>query len=190
MFGKKAEMPFDPIEVRMNFNMAINKLQSGVDKYDALIEEELAQAISYRKNGDLDEEQRCKRNIANYLTSKIQNEEFRDNLKLVSNRIEDMYNRVQAAKIMSEAFGSIGTIVDSKELKGIMKDLNAFNASFTKANNLIDAFTGSMSDTIGSMNVDTKTNVAVQAMVEKRMKGYEERIETQAADDRVSLKIK
>lgn len=190
MFGKKAEKPFDPIEVRMNFNMAINKLQSGVDKYDALIEEELAQAISYRKNGDLDEEQRCKRNIANYLTSKIQNEEFRDNLKLVSNRIEDMYNRVQAAKIMSEAFGSIGTIVDSKELKGIMKDLNAFNASFTKANNLIDAFTGSMSDTIGSMNVDAKTNVAVQAMVEKRMKGYEERIETQAADDRVSLKIK
>ena len=63
-------------------------------------------------------------------------------------------------------------------------------ASFAKANNLIDAFTGSMSDTIGSMNVDTKTNVAVQAMVEKRMKGYEERIETQAADDRVSLKIK
>ncbi len=189
MFGKKQNQEFDPIAVKMKFNMAINKLQSGVEKYDELIEEELSNAISYRENGDIDEEQRCMRNIANYVTCKVQNEEFRDNLKLVSNRIEDMYNRVQAAQMMSEAFGSIGTIVDSKELKNILKELNAFNSSFSKANNLIDAFTGTMSDTMGSMNVDPKTTSAVQSMVAKRMKGYEERIESQVEADRVSLKL-
>lgn len=189
MFKKKKE-EFNPVQTRMKFNMAINKLQAGVEKYDSLIEEELAEAIAHRKNGDIEEEQRCMRNIANYVACKVQNERFRDNLKLVANRIEDMYNRVNASKLMSEAFGSIGTIVDSKELKGIMSDLSAFDKSFSKANSLIDAFSGSMEDTIGSLDVDTKTTTAVQTMVDRRMKGYEERIEQEVAADALSLKMK
>ena len=79
--------------------------------------------------------------------------------------------------------GSIGQLVDSKELKSIVGELDTFNKNFAKTNNMMDAFMGSMDATVGEMSVDPSLTASVQAMVGERMKGYETRIEEQAEAD-------
>ena len=55
------------------------------------------------------------------------------------------------------------------------------NKSFAKANNMMDAFMGSMDESVGNMSVDPSLATSVQNMVNDRMKGYEERIEATAS---------
>ncbi len=157
MFGKKAEpkKEFDPVEVRMKFKGAINRIQTGINKYDQLIQEELVQYRALKKAHKDEEANRCLVNASRYDAAKRENLVFRDNLKAVSVKVEDMYNRVEASKVMSEAFGAIGQIVDSKELNGIMKDLKSFDQNFSKEKAKLNLFEDKVNDAMASISGST-----------------------------------
>jgi hypothetical protein len=158
-------------------------MKRSIDDFDAKIEAEVANAISYRKAGNVDEEQRSMQKIQRYLASNIQKGRFYDNVESVNERINDILDKVEVSRNLSETLGSVGTLVDSKELKSIVKEFDSFNKGFAKANNMVDAFMGSMDATVGEMSVDPSLTASVQAMVGERMKGYETRIEEQADAD-------
>ena len=181
MFGKKQpELP-NRQDINIRFKTSLRQLKRSIDEFDQKIEAEVANAIAYRKAGNIDEEQRCMQKIQRYLASKIQKERFYDNVEMVKERIDDILDKVEVSRNLSDTFGSIGTLVNSKELKQIVGEFDAFNKSFAKANNMMDAFMGSMDESVGNMSVDPSLATSVQNMVSDRMKGYEERIEQTAS---------
>lgn len=179
LFKKEVKLP-NRQEVNTKFKTSLRTLKRSIDDLDAKIEAEVANAISYRKAGNVDEEQRSMQKIQRYLASKIQKERFYDNVESVNERINDILDKVEVSRNLSETLGSVGTLVDSKELKSIVKEFDVFNKSFAKANNMVDAFMGSMDESVGQMNVDPSYATSVQNMVNERMKGYEERVEATA----------
>ena len=179
LFKKEVKLP-NRQEVNTKFKTSLRTLKRSIDDLDAKIEAEVANAISYRKAGNVDEEQRSMQKVQRYLASKIQKERFYDNVESVNERINDILDKVEVSRNLSETLGSVGTLVDSKELKSIVKEFDVFNKSFAKANNMVDAFMGSMDESVGQMNVDPSYATSVQNMVNERMKGYEERVEATA----------
>ena len=179
LFKKEVKLP-NRQEVNTKFKASLRTLKRSIDDFDAKIEAEVANAISYRKAGNVDEEQRSMQKIQRYLASKIQKERFYDNVESVNERINDILDKVEVSRNLSETLGSVGTLVDSKELKSIVKEFDVFNKSFAKANNMVDAFMGSMDESVGQMNADPSYATSVQNMVNERMKGYEERVEATA----------
>ena len=183
MFGKKpAQMP-NRTDINLKFSSSLRQLKRSIDQLDQKIEAEVAAAISYRKAGNIDEEHRSLAKIQRYLAQKIQKERFYDSVEGVKAKIDDILDKVEVSRNLSETLGSIGQLVDSKELKSIVGELDTFNKNFTKTNNMMDAFMGSMDATVGEMSVDPSLTASVQAMVGERMKGYETRIEEQADAD-------
>ncbi len=192
MFGKKqVELP-NRQELNIRFKTSLRQLKRSIDEFDQKIEAEVANAVAYRKAGNIDEEQRCMQKIQRYLASKIQKERFYDNVEMVKERIDDILDKVEVSRNLSDTFGSIGNLVDSKELKQIVGEFETFNKSFAKANNMMDAFMGQMDDSVGHMSVDPSYASSVQNMVNDRMKGYEERVEAtvaaESADDSFILR--
>ena len=179
LFKKEVKLP-NRQEVNTKFKASLRTLKRSIDDFDAKIEAEVANAISYRKAGNVDEEQRSMQKIQRYLASKIQKERFYDNVESVNERINDILDKVEVSRNLSETLGSVGTLVDSKELKSIVKEFDSFNKGFAKANNMVDAFMGSMDESVGQMNADPSYATSVQNMVNERMKGYEERVEATA----------
>ena len=179
LFKKEVKLP-NRQEVNTKFKASLRTLKRSIDDFDAKIEAEVANAISYRKAGNVDEEQRSMQKIQRYLASKIQKERFYDNVESVNERINDILDKVEVSRNLSETLGSVGTLVDSKELKSIVKEFASFHKSFSKANNMVDAFMGSMDESVGHMTVDPSYASSVQNMVNERMKGYEERVEATA----------
>jgi hypothetical protein len=179
LFKKEVKLP-NRQEVNTKFKASLRTLKRSIDDFDAKIEAEVANALSYRKAGNVDEEQRSMQKIQRYLASKIQKERFYDNVESVNERINDILDKVEVSRNLSETLGSVGTLVDSKELKSIVKEFDSFNKGFAKANNMVDAFMGSMDESVGQMNADPSYATSVQNMVNERMKGYEERVEATA----------
>lgn len=181
MLGKKQPVMPNRQEINVKFRASLRTLKRSIDEFDAKIEAEVQNAIMYRKAGNIDEEQRSMQKIARYLASKIQKERFYDNVELVKERIDDILDKVEVSRSLSDTFAGIGDLVDSKELRSIIGEFDTFNKSFAKANNMMDAFMGTMDDTVGHMSVDPSYAASVQSMVSDRMKGYEERVEQTAA---------
>lgn len=180
MFGKKPVQTPNKSDIDFKFRSTLRRMQRTIDSYDERIEEEVAKAVEYRKKGNVDEEQRSMKKIQRLLASKIEKEKFYDNVEMVKERIDDILDKVEVSRTLSETYSSIDNLVDSKELKSIVGQLDAFNKQFAKANNMMDAFMGTMDASVEQINVDPSYAASVQSMVEQRMKGYEERVETQA----------
>ena len=180
MFGKKPVQTPNKSDIDFKFKSTLRRMQRTIDSYDERIEEEVAKAVEYRKKGNVDEEQRSMKKIQRLLASKIEKEKFYDNVEMVKERIDDILDKVEVSRTLSETYSSIDNLVDSKELKSIVGQLDAFNKQFAKANNMMDAFMGTMDASVEQINVDPSYAASVQSMVEQRMKGYEERVETQA----------
>ena len=180
MFGKKPVQAPNKSDIDFKFKSTLRRMQRTIDSYDERIEEEVAKAVEYRKKGNVDEEQRSMKKIQRLLASKIEKEKFYDNVEMVKERIDDILDKVEVSRTLSETYSSIDNLVDSKELKSIVGQLDAFNKQFAKANNMMDAFMGTMDASVEQINVDPSYAASVQSMVEQRMKGYEERVETQA----------
>ena len=62
----------------------------------------------------------------------------------------------------------------------ILGELDAFNKQFAKANNMMEAFMGEMDKSVQETKTDATLSASIQAMVDQRMKGYEQRVEEQA----------
>ena len=183
MFGKKpAQMP-NRTDINLKFSSSLRQLKRSIDQLDQKIEAEVAAAISYRKSGNIDEEHRSLAKIQRYLAQKIQKERFYDSVEGVKAKIDDILDKVEVSRNLSETMGSIGQLVDSKELKAIVGELDTFNKNFAKTNNMMNAFTDSLDSSMGNISTDPSMAAAVQSMVTDRMKGYETRIEEQAAAD-------
>lgn len=181
MFGKKpAKEPVNKSDIDFKFKSTLRRMQRTIDQYDERIEEEVAKAVQYRKRGNIDEEQRSMKKIQRLLASKIEKEKFYDNVEMVKERIDDILDKVEVSRTLSETYSSIDNLVDSKELNSIIKQLNSFNKQFANANNMMDSFMGAMDASVDQINVDPSYAASVQNMVEERMKGYEERVESQA----------
>ena len=179
MFGKKPE-PVNKSDIDFKFKQTLRRMQRTIDQYDERIEEEVQKAVQYRKKGNIDEEQRSMKKIQRLLASKIEKEKFYDNVEMVKERIDDILDKVEVSRTLSETYAGIDNLVDSRELKSIMNELNGFNKQFAKANNMMDAFMGTMDASVDQMNVDPSYAASVQSMVDQRMKGYEDRVEAQA----------
>ena len=184
MFGKK-EAPAAPnrYEVDAKFKSALRRIRKSCEEYDAKIEAEMQNAIRYRRAGNRDEEKRCMKKVSRYLASKIQKEEFYDNIERVQEKIDDIYDKLEVARTMKETYAGIDNLVDSKELKGIMKELDVFNKSFAKANNMMDAFMANMDESMNNSNVESSYSSTVQDMIDERMKSYEEKLEQEASSE-------
>ena len=181
MFGKKpAKEPINKSDIDFKFKSTLRRMQRTIDQYDERIEEEVAKAVQYRKRGNIDEEQRSMKKIQRLLASKIGKEKFYDNVEMVKERIDDILDKVEVSRTLSETYSSIDNLVDSKELDSIIKQLNSFNKQFANANNMMDSFMGAMDASVDQMNIDPSYAASVQSMVDERMKGYEERVENQA----------
>ncbi|MBQ9457249.1 MAG: Snf7 family protein [Bacilli bacterium] len=181
MFGKKQVEAPNRSEINLKFSQSLRQLKRSIDVFDQKIEAEVANAIAYKKAGNIDEEHRSLKKIERYLAAKIQKERFYDNVELVKERIDDILDKVEVSRNLSDTFGTIGNLVDSKELKSIMGEFDAFNKNFAKTNNMMDAFMGQMDESVNNMNLDPSYASSVQNLVNDRMKGYETRIEEQAA---------
>ena len=183
MFGKKPKEPVNKSDIDFKFKSTLRRMQRTIDQYDERIEEEVAKAVAYRKKGNIDEEQRSMKKIQRLLASKIEKEKFYDNVEMVKERIDDILDKVEVSRTLSETYAGIDNLVDSKELKSIIAQLDGFNKQFAKANNMMDAFMGTVDASVDQINVDPSYAASVQSMVDARMKGYEERVEAQAASE-------
>lgn len=183
MFGKKQAPAPNRSEINLKFSQSLRQLKRSIDTIDQKIEAEVANAIAYKKSGNIDEEQRSMAKIQRFLAQKVQKERFYDNIENVKFRIDEILDKIEVSRNLSDTFTSIGTLVDSKELKSIVDDLDTFNKNFAKTNNMMNAFTDSLDSSMGNISTDPSMAAAVQSMVTDRMKGYETRIEEQAAAD-------
>jgi|GEM_PF-1509149 len=183
MFGKKPAEGPNRADINLKFRTTLRNLKRSLDEYDQRIEQELANAVAYRKQGNLGEEQRCMKKVQRLLASKIQKEKFYDNVELVKERIDDILDKVEVSRTLKDTYSSIDNLVDSKEMKSILGQLDSFNKQFSKANNMMDAFMGSMDASVEQINVDPSYAASVQNMVDERMKGYEERVEAEATGE-------
>ncbi len=165
------------IEIDTKFKLALRKLQKSAEAYDQKIEEALAQAIAYKKAGRLDEEQRIMAKIQRYLAAKIEKEKYIDKVEMIMERIDDIFDKIETSRTLRDAYAGVNELVDSRELKSIIRELEAFDKTFQKTNNLVDAFMGGMDEAMDHMNVDPTYAASIQSMINERMKGYEERVD-------------
>ncbi|MCR5491303.1 MAG: hypothetical protein K6F32_04150 [Bacilli bacterium] len=177
MFGKKEQPPVDKSEIDRKFRTTLRGIQRTIDGYEEKIQAEFDNAVNYRKAGNIDEESRCMRKISRLMAAKIQKEEFYDNVEQVQERIDDMLDQAAVSRTLADTYSGLDNLVDSREMKSIVKQLEGFNKTFAKAGNMMDAFMSTVDSTVSNNQVSQTYSPTVQAMLDQRMKSVEQRIE-------------
>ena len=188
MFGKK-QPPLDKNEIDHKFRGTIRTIQRSIDNYEEKIQAEFDNAVNYRKAGNIDEEARCMRKINRLMAAKIQKEEFLDNVEAVHERIDDMLDQAAVSRTLSETYAGIDNLIDSREMKSIINQLNDFNKAFTKAGNTMDAFMSTVESSVAKNDAAPTYSASVQSMLEQRMKSMEQRIEEKVEQEQAEASM-
>lgn len=183
MFGKKEQPPLDKAEIDRKFRTTTRSIQRTIDNYEEKIQAEFDNAVSYRKAGNLDEEARCMKKISRLMAAKIQKEEFLDNVESVQERIDDMIDQAAVSRTLAETYKGLDNLVDSREMKSIIKQLDSFNKTFAKAGNMMDAFMSSVEGTVEKNDAAPTYSANVQAMLDQRMKSMEQAVGEKAEQE-------
>jgi hypothetical protein len=189
MFGKNKQPPLDKNEIDRKFRQTTRSIQRTIDNYEEKIQAEFDNAVNYRKTGNIDEEARCMRKINRLMAAKIQKEEFLDNVEAVQERIDDMLDQAAVSRTLSETYAGIDNLVDSREMKSIINQLNDFNKSFNKAGNMMDAFMSTIEGSVAKNDAAPTYSANVQAMLDQRMKSMEQRIEEKVEQEQAEASM-
>ena len=123
------------------------------------------------------------------MAAKIQKEEFLDNVEAVHERIDDMLDQAAVSRTLSETYAGIDNLIDSREMKSIINQLNDFNKAFTKAGNTMDAFMSTVESSVAKNDAAPTYSASVQSMLEQRMKSMEQRIEEKVEQEQAEASM-
>lgn len=177
MKNSKDKKTFDRLDMDIKFKELLKRANKDIDGLDERIEEEIAKARQFHKNGRISEEESCKAKVGRLLKTKLRKQNFADKIETTRDRLDEMLDNLEFNRAIGEVYSGFGTVIDKKEMKSMLADVEKFNKQMKIAETNVDIMMSALTDSMDKTDNTTEVDAIFKAQYDQMMDSYEKRIE-------------
>lgn len=177
---KKDDKKVDRVEVDFKFKAVSKNINKAIEDFDQRIEEQLSKAIQFKKTNRIEEEGRARKKLGMLLQNKLRRMDQLDKLEATRDKIMEMIDDMELARTLGNVYSGLGSFIDKKEMKNILKEIDSFNNTMSTADKNINLLMDSINNEIGVDENPQHVDAMIQSQYDRMMESYEKRIEEES----------
>lgn len=169
MFEKK-EKP-DKIKIDIKFELVSDSINNSISLYDDKIDAIKQKIVLCKKEGNNLEVKRLMESLKQQLIFRHRTTEILDKLEQFKFLIDEAFMKMDMYKTIGEVMKEVGKVNMSAEVKGVLKELKAFNNKFSKKFDKLDRMFSSVDKSMNKVDADTNQEIdaELESQIEKEM---------------------